>query len=195
MMSEGFLRLFVAVDIGAPLRAALAERIRLLRKTHPRVKWVAAENIHLTLAFLGEVPAERVEEIGAALDTVAAGFPVFSCGVRGLGWFGSPRSPRVVWAGFEPEPELLRMQAGVAAALRDLGFVPEDRPFHPHLTLGRVKSARDAEGLAEILKPFGDREIGRMVADRILTIRSTLLPRGPEYTILRESPLPSVNRG
>lgn len=195
MMSEGFLRLFVAVDIGASVRAALAERIRLLRRTHPRVKWVAAENIHLTLAFLGEVPAERVDGIGSAMDAVAAGFPVFSCGVRGLGWFGSPRSPRVVWAGFEPEPELLRMQAGVAAALRDLGFVPEDRPFHPHLTLGRVKSPRDAEGLAAVLQPCGDQEIGRMAVDRILTLRSTLLPRGPEYTVLREAPLASVNRG
>jgi len=194
-MADGFVRVFVAVVLGDTVRAALAEAIRLLRKTHPRVKWVAPENIHLTLAFLGEVPVERVEEIGSALEGVAAVSGAFSCAVKGVGWFGSPRSPRVVWAGIPEDPALMRLQADVAGALRQLGFTPEDRPFHPHLTMGRVKFSQDAIGLTEILREKRDTDFGAMPVERVLVMRSELRPQGPVYSVLREAVLPAVSRG
>ncbi len=194
-MTDGFIRVFVALDIGDAVRKALVEEVRDLRKTHPRVKWVAPDNIHLTLAFLGDIPGERVGEIGKSLESVASGFEVFECSVKGLGWFGSPRSPRVVWAGMPENAELMLLQAGIAEALRQLGYTPEDRPFHPHLTLGRVKFSKDAAGLAGLLQSRADKEIGPFRVDRILTLRSELQPRGPLYSVLHEAALLPVNRG
>lgn len=190
-MAAGFMRVFVAVDIGDDVRAALGREIQALKKTHPKVKWVAPEHIHLTLAFLGEIPEERLSEINMAMDAVAEASTVFSCEVKGVGWFGSVRSPRVVWAGMKEEPALMELQAGVAAALRQLGFVPEDRAFHPHLTLGRVKSARDGEGLAALLSGRGEAVFGAMKVDRVLVMRSQLRPQGPEYSVLHEAALSS----
>ncbi len=188
-MSVGFVRVFVAVDIGDDVRVVLGREIEALKKTHSKVKWVAADCIHLTLAFLGEIPEERVPEINGALDEVAALSVVFTCEVKGLGWFGAARLPRVVWAGIKEDPALMELQVGVAGALRRLGFVPEDREFHPHLTLGRVKSARDGEGLATVLSGRGDTVLGSMKVDRVLLMKSQLRPRGLEYSVLHEAGL------
>lgn len=191
-MGEGFLRVFVALDIGEAVRALLAEEIKALKKTHPRVKWVASANIHLTLAFLGEIPQERLAAIGVAMDGVAVRFAPFACRIKGLGWFGAPRSPRVVWAGGVEVPELMQLQAGTADALRQLGLTPEDRPFHPHLTLGRVKSSRDAAGLPESLSLRRDVDFGLMPVDRLSVMRSELQPQGPVYSVLHEARLRTV---
>ncbi len=188
-MSAGFVRVFVAVDIGDEVRGALALEIKALKKRHTKVKWVAADCIHLTLAFLGEIPEGRLPEINGALDEVAALLNGFDCEVKGVGWFGSARSPRVVWAGMREDPGLMVLQAGVAESLRQLGFVPEDRAFHPHLTLGRVKSAGDGEGLASVLSGRRDVVFGATKVDRVLVMRSQLRPQGPEYSVLHEAAL------
>lgn len=189
-MSAGFLRLFVALDIGNEVRDGLTAEIRVLKRAHSKVKWVAPDHIHLTLAFLGETPEERLPDIIAALDVVARTAATFSCVVKGLGWFGSERSPRVVWAGVAEEPALMALQGGVAEALRQIGFTPEDRPFHPHLTVGRVKSSRDALGLAEVLTKRSEVTFGVMKVDRISVMRSQLSPRGPVYSALHAALLP-----
>lgn len=183
------MRVFVAVDIGDDVRRALTLELKSLKKTHPRVKWVAPDCIHLTLAFLGEIPEEHGAGIHAAVDAAIQGMGGFSCAVKGLGWFGSPRSPRVVWAGMAEEPALMMLQAGVTEALRQIGFVPEDRPFHPHLTLGRVKSSRDADGLAEELTKRRETEYGVMKVHGVAVMRSQLFPQGPVYTLMHESAL------
>ena len=189
MQNAEFFRVFVAVDIGADIRAELGRQIQALKNTHPKIKWVTPEHIHLTLAFLGETPEERLAEINMAMDAVAEARAVFSCEVKGLGWFGSPQSPRVVWAGMHEDPALVVLQSAVAEALRQLGFVPEDRAFHPHLTLGRVKSSRDGAVLAPILSGREDVVFGEMRVDRILVMRSQLRPQGPEYSVLHEAAL------
>ena len=176
------MRLFVAVDIGDEVRASLALELKALRKTHPDVKWVEPDRLHLTLAFLGEIPDERLSEISAAVDRAAKPSVAFSCAVKGLGWFGAERSPRVVWAGVEEALDLMVLQTGIAEGLRGIGLAPEDRAFHPHLTLGRVKSSSDGVGLAEVLKKRRDVAFGLMDVKKVSVMRSQLLPQGPEYT-------------
>lgn len=184
------LRLFIAVDIGDEVRGLLAPEITHLKKSFPKVKWVSPENIHLTLAFLGDVPGEQAEGISHALNTLGELFTPFSMNVTGLGTFGPPRSPRVIWAGIGTGTrEAIALQAMLASELRALDFTPETRPFSPHLTIGRVKSSRDAEGLPGKLAACSGTYYGTIKADHLRLMRSELLPQGPIYTVVHEAKL------
>lgn len=187
-MSDGSsttLRAFVAIEIGDTVRAALTAETADLRRRWPRVKWVADSHVHLTLAFLGHIYPEQAEVIGSDLVALARETPPFELSAVGLGGFGPPRSPRVVWVGVAGDVAALRaVQSQLAGALRQRGLTPEDRPFSPHLTLGRVKASGDAIGLGDWLKKQGDRSFGRIAATSIALKRSELLPAGPVYTTL-----------
>ena len=184
------LRLFIAMDIGDAVRGLLTPEIKHLKKSFPKIKWVSPENIHLTLAFLGDVPGERVEGISRVLDALGELFTPFSMNVTGLGTFGPPRSPRVIRAGIGAGTrEAIALQAMLADELRALDFTPETRPFSPHLTIGRVKSSRDAEGLSGKLAASSGTYYGTIRADHLRLMRSELRPQGPIYTVVHETKL------
>ncbi|HEY8490910.1 MAG TPA: RNA 2',3'-cyclic phosphodiesterase [Dehalococcoidia bacterium] len=144
-------RLFVALELPEAWRRALARLQGDLRaRGLAGLRWVRPEGIHLTLKFLGGVPAPRVPEIDAALRAVLAEEPGFALRLGAPGTFGGPR-PRVVWVGVEGAvPALASLQRRVEAALVPLGFPPEARPFAPHLTLARVPEGT-APGLRRTL--------------------------------------------
>ena len=155
-------RLFVALEITEELRAQLRHLQDQLRRTGVRVGWTAPENLHLTLLFVGDFFAGRVPPLAAALDEAARGVPPFAFDVATLGFFGSPRSPRVLWAGVPaPPPELRALQARAAAAAVSCGVLLEKRPFSAHLTLGRVRPAGRAGARAADHSPHGGRECPR----------------------------------
>jgi 2'-5' RNA ligase len=186
----GVARLFLAVDIGDQVRAALADCQQSLKEAPVRVGWVHPEHIHLTLVFLGDVFLAGLPNLRRFMDETAARMAPFAVVVAGLGAFGSPRSPRVVWAGiFEPPDPLLELQRELGAGLRRLGYRLEDRPFHPHLTLGRVRSARGAGELTSRIESATHKAFGRVAVDRILLVRSRLDSPGPRYETLYASPL------
>ncbi|MFA4943974.1 MAG: RNA 2',3'-cyclic phosphodiesterase [Lentisphaeria bacterium] len=182
-------RLFVAIPLPETVRAALALAIGRLHRAGGRIGWVAPENLHVTLAFLGDLPEERLPAAAAALDQAAAGHQPFPLTAAGLGTFGHPRAPRVIWAGLAGDlPRLLRLQAAVAAAFQPLGFA-EDRPFHPHLTLGRVRGGGLPTAFFAELAKRGHDHFGDFTADRLELIRSQLRPAGPHYELLHAAPL------
>jgi 2'-5' RNA ligase len=184
------LRLFVAVEIPGAVRAALAAAQARLRAGDARVGWVPPENIHLTLAFLGDTFQARVPALQAALDRAVSGFASFSVEVRGLGAFGAPRSPRVIWAGLEDASGLLAgLHAALAERLTEAGVVLEARPFHAHLTLGRVRSRRGSDALTAAMASDKDTPFGALPVKQVLLMRSRLEARGAEYSILHSSPL------
>ena len=156
------------------------------------VGWVAPENIHLTLVFLGVVGAERIQSIADEMDRIGAGTPAFSFEVNGIGSFGGKR-PKIVWAGVgEGESPIASLQKQVDAALRAMGFTLEERLFHSHLTLGRVRSPKGSEALMKGLAELEDSRFGRVEAKSVLLMRSCLQPQGPVYSVLHESPLRGV---
>jgi 2'-5' RNA ligase len=150
------------------------------------VAWVAADNFHVTLKFLGEVAAASLPQIEATLGAAAAPAAPFTLGVRGLGAFPSPARARVIWAGAaEGAGAAIRLAARVEEALEPLGFVRETRPFVPHVTLGRAREPRRRPALAAALAAGATREFGRVAVARVSLMRSALSPRGSRYTELR----------
>lgn len=172
------------------MRSALECELAGLRRLWPRIRWVAPANLHLTLAFLGHIYPEQVQAAGTVLAEVAAGSRPFNLAFATLGVFGPPRAPRVVWVGTgEGTDCLLALQARLAAGLRQVGLVPEDRPFSPHLTLGRVRAAQEAAGLGEWLRQHAARSYGTASVAALHLMQSDLCPQGPVYTPLRSAGL------
>jgi len=179
------MRAFIAVDIGDGIRANLDALGRKFKKVHANVRWVKPQAIHLTLAFLGDVPADRIEPLKAALALACRDVAAFALEAQGCGTFGRPNHPRVVWAGIADCPSLARLQGRIAQRLRDAGFEVDGKPFSPHLTLGRVKETdRHTAPLLEKIEKAKALPLGATRIESVELIHSRLTPRGAEYTVL-----------
>lgn len=189
-MSDLTIRAFIAIEIPDEVRVALDHVLSRLRRTGAHVSWVRPENIHLTLVFLGDVPSDRIPDIQYELDRVATSASAFEMMVEGVGSFGSPKAPRVIWAGVtESSGSLIALQRDLAAALRALGIPVESRPFHAHLTLGRMRSRRGAAALTSALSSASVTVHGLVRVDRVSLFESRLHPEGARYTILHSATL------
>jgi 2'-5' RNA ligase len=154
------------------------------------VAWVAPENFHLTLKFLGHVDQPRLESVEAALATALGGRPRFELTCAGIGAFPTPGRPRVIWAGVRDGAEAARRLAeAVDQALTPLGFEPEGRAFSAHITLGRLRVPGRDSALTAALEGAGGRLFGITPIDRVALMRSDLSPRGARYTELTAFPL------
>ncbi|MFA5206417.1 MAG: RNA 2',3'-cyclic phosphodiesterase [Lentisphaeria bacterium] len=183
------LRTFVALAVSPEQRTALARVQARLRRLPCRIGWVRPEQLHLTLAFLGERPAAELAAVPELLRRLAAPLRPFPWRLRDLGYFGSPRHPRVIWAGVaDGARELGAWQEQLAAALALAGLALEARPFTPHLTLGRVRAAAHADLIAPALAPFADADLGKAVAAEFSLMRSRLTDHGPCYDCLCTAP-------
>lgn len=182
-------RLFVSLDLPQEVRAAagmLRERLREMSEEASRnISWTRPEGMHLTLKFLGEVEAGRIEEIQAALMEAGQVFRTITITVEGLGGFPTLHLPRVIWLGIkEPSGGLLKLQKRVDQVLTPLGFPPETRSFHPHLTLGRVGSLQGRNTIMQALKALNPVRLGEWKLEEFGLIRSVLQPGGAVYTKL-----------
>jgi RNA 2',3'-cyclic 3'-phosphodiesterase len=177
------VRLFVALEIPAAVRDNLATLIEELRNAEPRVRWVRAENLHVTLKFLGETPSEKLGAIRDALSAVRSERPV-ELDFRGLGFFPSERHPRVLWASMDASPNVKSLAASIDQTVEKLGFPREDREFTPHLTIARFSPSRLPEKLHAAIQQNRTRESGRVRVDEFHLIESKLKPSGAEYARL-----------
>ncbi|MEW6546616.1 MAG: RNA 2',3'-cyclic phosphodiesterase [Bacillota bacterium] len=183
------MRLFVAVELPASVRQALGELVRYLGSSRADVKWVEEENFHLTLKFLGEVDASRLPHLGEALGRAARGVAPFDFQATGTGAFPSRRRPKVIWVGVgRGAAELGHLAGRVDAELAHLGFPRENRPFSPHLTVGRVRSPHRLDDLVRMLEQasFATRDVA---VNEIVLFQSVLGRGGPVYTPLAHFPL------
>lgn len=183
------MRLFVAVNLPSEIRDRLAAVQDSLRRAQADVSWVRAENIHVTVKFLGDTEEKRVQRIRSALIEVARDGAPFSLEVSGVGSFGG-RNPRVVWVGVGDGAEpLIELAGRVEAALGRVGFPRERRGFTAHLTLGRVRSPQNAEALLAALQEFHAEKFGTFTATQFELMQSALRPTGSVYTVLERFPL------
>ncbi|MGA2482683.1 MAG: RNA 2',3'-cyclic phosphodiesterase [Candidatus Acidiferrales bacterium] len=177
------MRLFVALEVPENVRRALAELIAKLRPAAPAARWVRAENIHVTLKFIGEVPPGQLDPIRGALSAMRLDAAV-SIRFRGLGFFPNDRRPRVFWAGMDASENFAPLAASIEAALAPLGIPRESRPFTPHLTLARFPEPRPAPELLEAVAPLLDKEFGSATTSEFHLMESRLKPGGAQYTRL-----------
>ena len=183
----GVLRVFIAVDIEDPLLVSRLERLKdAIASTGVPMKLVETENLHITLRFIGEVPVGLVDEIkSGVLERLR--FKQFNIRLQGLGAFPSVTKPRVVWVGVrEGVEDLTRIREEIEGGLRALGIRPDDKEFHPHITLARVKGSRNIQTLIKILQEYEDYEVGVLRVSSIRLKKSTLTRQGPIYETLME---------
>lgn len=180
-------RLFVGLPISDEVKDSLYQWCLGNREQLPFYTWVHPADYHITLQFLGETSSSRVEEIVAALQEVGRSVPPFQLQASGIGTFGSPSRPRILWGGVEGELEQLKqLQAAVVAVNRSLGYVPEEREYSPHITLARKYSGSEALNLKSLINKgicFGD-----WTNDTILVYRTKVTVR-PMYEIVGAVPL------
>jgi 2'-5' RNA ligase len=192
--SKEQLRLFVAIPVPEAVRDEIAVAQRELQPLAPRgvVRWTKPEQMHLTLKFLGAVPADRVEELKESVQKVCAGRPALRLRAKGIGFFPNARSPRVIWAGVcDEEERLADLQGEIEGAVRPFAAEPGAENFVGHLTLGRFKDARrrEIEHLVNHAQAMGDRRFGEWTAWEIEIVRSELFPAGARHTLLAAFPL------
>jgi len=183
------IRAFIAVDIGDEIRGKLDEFQRKLKECHANVRWVKPWNIHLTLAFLGDVPVQELPALGTALDENVQGLEPFDLEAAGSGFFGRHKHPHVIWAGIVDCPPLMELQRRTAEALKAAKIEFDDKPFSPHLTLGRVKTPNHTESLLGKLEKYKNEPLDRTRIDAVQLIQSELKSHGAEYTVLHRTPL------
>lgn len=149
------------------------------------VKWTDLENIHITLAFLGETHEDKLEGINGMLKEKCEGQGGFEISLKGFGVFKNLRDPKVFWAGLYQSDKLSALQASIVEGLNELGITVEDRPFSPHLTLGRIKHIQDIDKLKVLLLKYHSTDIQRINVSEVILYESILRQEGPLYMALR----------
>lgn len=177
------LRAFLAIPLPETIKSGLIRIQKELATELPNVRWVKPDGMHLTLKFFGDIPEESLEKIGAVMLSVKLLTDPFPAAVSGIGAFPSAGKPRVIWAGFHAGSPLTTLQAALEEGFSRIGIPREDRPFTPHLTLGRCRSPHS--GAAEILDKYRAADCGTLQVERLILYESRLLPAGALHRPLR----------
>lgn len=188
------IRTFIAIDLPVELKREIAGIQKRLRPffDKARVSWVRLDNMHLTLRFIGDVPANDISTIIRAGEMLRC-IPAFEIYMNGMGFFPNVRKPRVLWCGYDDSTSLTGTQALVEKTVAQSGFPAEEKPFVPHITLARIKELQTKPG-----SPFfvdmnaAQKEIDSIrlffthTVNSIRLIKSRLSPKGSDYTVLHE---------
>lgn len=185
------MRLFVALEIPLTARKNLSTLVASLRAITREPRWVRAENLHVTLKFLGEVAESKLAAVQTALGGIRSHQAV-ALAFRGLGFFPNEKKPRVFWAGIEASSNLKTLAADIEGAMERCGIAREMREFSPHLTLARLERSLP-EALRKAIAENAQREFGSLRTGEFHLMQSKLKPSGAEYTTLKTFPFsPSV---
>lgn len=168
-------RLFVGIELPDELKQLLSG----VREEHPAARWHGPEQLHLTLNFIGHVDQEQARRMAAALVGVSCS--PFSLAVQGVGYFGTPQRPSVLWAGLTPSAPLHQLQKTLEQRLVPLGLVVEDRPYTPHITLARV---RPGVPLQAFLQQYAQLSSSAFKVDHICLFLSSGGEQGVRYQVI-----------
>ena len=186
------MRAFIAITPPATLQQTVAAVRQVFQHLSLPWRWVTPDHIHLTLRFLGNVPDDFAPSLLQAIEQATQDQTTFPLRAKALGCFPHPARPRVLWVGLDdPSQTLGHLNERLMAALTPLGFPPEDRPFHPHLTLARVQNRMPSSQLLPILKTYQNMDFGEFLVTRIYLVQSHLQRIGYLHTILRSVTLHS----
>lgn len=193
------LRAFIAIEIPLDIQDAIQRQTARLRQTlgSDLVRWAPAQNMHLTIKFLGEIAASHVDFLKQMLAREADAHPQFDLQIGGLGSYPTSRRPRILWVGLHAPAGLAALQKSIEAGTSRLGYEEEELAFSPHLTIGRVRQNISPADLSKIRAAMDNIQLGNIGTarvDSVHLIRSELKPNGSVYTKLFSAPL-SKQRG
>jgi 2'-5' RNA ligase len=191
------IRTFIAIDFPAEIITKIARITAYLRTQTPvnALNWVAPENMHLTLNFLGDVREDHILAIEQYLQEAVRGQSSFNITIEGLGMYPNAKQPRVVWLGIKDAGALKHIQQALTKALKVIDIEQENRPFLPHLTLARIRrnSSPDlTRQVGETLSQFKVDSLGSFPVQSVHLFKSELTPKGTIYTSLFSTPLNQV---
>lgn len=167
-------RLFLAIDIPE----ADKEKLQRLQQGLTTARWTPPQQMHITLHFLGET---ALQPITNALEGIQP--PALTLQTKGLGTFPQRRQARVLWAGVEHDQALVDLYHQLATALQTTGYIPETRPFHPHVTLARFRLPPDPTAVAEYMQAHTPLAYEPFTAKSVILYESQLGPQGAVYTV------------
>jgi 2'-5' RNA ligase len=188
------LRAFIAIELPASLQQAIQMETASLHKAlgSSLVRWVPPQNVHLTLKFLGDISPANIELLMQMLTREADQCSTFDIQIVGIGSFPTQRRPRVIWVGLNAPSSLETLQRGIESAAARLGYSQEERPFSPHLTIGRVHqnlSTMDLQMVRAALEAAQVDDMGTTTVKSIDLFKSDLQSTGSIYTKLFAAPL------
>lgn len=179
------MRLFIAIELPMAVKEGLVNLQAYLQKEKVKARWTGLANLHLTLQFLGDVPSRMVGSINDILGTTAASFSPFSLQLSKIGCFPHEHNPRIIWAGLTGEVnKLIQLQEGLSSRLASIGF-NEDKPFKPHITLGRDASYDGV--FSEICNKAGNTRGPSFYIEGITLMESRLQRPGSTYLPLYQA--------
>ncbi|MFP4025250.1 MAG: RNA 2',3'-cyclic phosphodiesterase [Thiohalospira sp.] len=179
-------RTFIAVKI--PVSKQTAEKIQDIKSElqHEKLKWVEIFNMHITLFFAGDTDEDMIQKISTGLEDVLKSKKSLTLKGKGIGVFKNLNNPRVLWLGIEKSDSLQNLKSEIDRMMEKLGFEIENRPFKPHLTLGRIKSINDKRKLKQVLDDYEDIEFQYFKIDKVFFYESKLTPEGPVYKVIKQ---------
>jgi RNA 2',3'-cyclic 3'-phosphodiesterase len=185
------MRTFIAIDLDPAIKTTLTDFVTGLKKINDRdVSWIRPEAMHLTIKFLGEINEAALDSIRATLAEITRPVTSFPLVIKGTGCFPAQgRNIRILWVGVFEQPTLMGLQREIDFRLQTRGVLAESVPFHPHLTIGRVKSAAKIRDILTQLDRHQYSAFGQMTVTKISLFESRLKPAGAEYSALAEFPL------
>ena len=182
------IRSFIALPTEPNVQQTIAEIQAKLKMTKVDMKWESQDKFHITLMFLGNVEQSKLDSLSIALEKSIQQFPSFTITYESIGAFPNIHTPRVVWISTKYRKPILDLQETAGRLCTEFGFPKEDRAFHPHITLGRVKETRNFVRLTEAIKTITFEPIETLCSE-VLLMRSELRPSGSIYTIMKSFPL------
>jgi len=182
------IRTFIALPASSNVQQQMADIQSQLKATQADVKWEPQDKFHITLKFLGSVEQSIIESLSSAIGNLVKQFPIFEITYNSLGAFPNLHNPRVIWIGTKSNQIVLDLQSGVELVCSDFDFQKEERAFHPHITLGRVKGAGNLTRLTDAIKTITFEPLQSRCSE-LLLMKSDLRPSGSIYTILKSFPL------
>ncbi len=178
------MRVFIALEMPDADRDRLRPCLAQLARESREVKWMAVQNLHLTLKFLGEVSGELLSDLNTALAAIAKGTAPFVLRYERVGFFRSGGGPSVIWLGITRHDQLQALAEQVALGSERLIRTDDRRPFRPHITLGRVRQPYGGPPLPAVLERIDAGSLPDWTVHELSLIRSELTPRGPVYTVI-----------
>lgn len=184
------MRLFVAINLPDAQKQRLAAALAPFTELALPVRWVAADSLHITIKFLGDVADEQVAGVRSALRAAAGDSAAFDVAIRGFGAFPTLARPHVLWVGAEPVPALLELQQNVERELNALGFEAETRIFRPHITVGRTRKGGVINNRALMDRMAGEFEYKETIrVQSVDLMRSQLGSQGARYEVMNRMEL------